>query len=198
MVNFLKTLSTVILTIVAVACILSLALYYIIFSQLEFQRANIPLSIRGAEKLIADSIGDTVVWQGVTFEKSSLEELIREARQDVSQRYIPITIWLYGSISLLVVSIGLLILLGLWFYRCNKCKNWFAIKKGSSKHIHDESMTRREETGITRSEKSGDITERHYSNIEYSRAVYRITFKCKHCGHSKFKTKKGGYSKAQA
>jgi uncharacterized C2H2 Zn-finger protein len=89
----------------------------------------------------------------------------------------------------------ILIFIYIWFLRCNKCKKWFAMRKRYSRHVESETGTRQEETGQTVSERTGKITERHYTNVEYTRDIYSVTYSCKHCGNEKFRRKKGKFRK---
>jgi len=68
--------------------------------------------------------------------------------------------------------------------------------KGASEFLGTDSYKSREQTGETRSEYTGRVTERHYSDVNYSRDVNMVTYHCKNCGYRKYKEKVGRYRKA--
>jgi len=90
-----------------------------------------------------------------------------------------------------LLSVGGMVLVLTWPYRCKKCKNWFVMKKGSSEYSGTQKSMIRVQTGETRSEYNGKVIQRHYSDVEHKRDVYDITYVCKHCGNEKHITKTG-------
>ena len=104
--------------------------------------------------------------------------------------------------SILVMRIVALAIVGgiivqqILFYRCKKCKKWFAMRKGYHEHIGQDVETRRDETGEKRLTHDGSITEIQYTDVNYTRDVYKVTYTCKYCGYRKYKNKVGKFRKA--
>jgi hypothetical protein len=96
---------------------------------------------------------------------------------------------------LMVLSGGGLFLLFAWTYRCKKCKKWWALIKGSTDYAGEQKARFQVETGVTRSEYDGKVTQRHYSDADHTRAVYRITYSCKYCENKEYDSKYSKYRK---
>ena len=96
---------------------------------------------------------------------------------------------------------ALLIILGVifWrilFYRCKICGKWFALRKGMSTFIGQDSYNAREETGQSINEFTGKVTARQYTDVEYSRDVHKVAYSCKYCGSRKYREEAGKYRKS--
>jgi len=88
-------------------------------------------------------------------------------------------VWLIRMIGVLFISI--VVFKEMWFYRCNKCKNWFAMKESNVTIVgHD----------VKESKDGYNVVEKKIAEIRSH------GYNCKYnCGGAKSRKKRGKYRK---
>ena len=92
-----------------------------------------------------------------------------------------------------LLALGGVFLMYAWNYRCKSCKKWFAMQKGTTEFAGTQNAKLEVETGVTRSEYDGKVTQRHFSKVDHTRDVYKINYICKYCGNKDFDSKFGKF-----
>lgn len=144
-------------------------------------------NLKEYEKILSSS-NDVITLDGITYEKAEFEQRLKEEKKELNGQLLLFRLLRFVSIVLIIISAFCLFLIGIWPFRCKKCKKWFAVQNRDTIQTKSEKIYMVVENK-TRSAYSGEVTATTEQHIPGKRNTYKTTYVCKYCGAEKYKYK---------